>query len=342
MTKYKAAIIGGGHIANQNHIPALKALKDRVDILAVSSRDIHKARALADQHGIPYAYDNVGEMFNQEEKPNVIINCTANHLHYSYTMQALHNNCHVLCEKPPAMNAREAREMAELAQEKGLTLAYNFQRRQSTEYLLLKKYEEQLGKIYHVKATYLRRRGIPGWGNFTNKAIQGGGALIDLGVHVLDLALGFTGYQLPNKILANSYDAIGKAGGKGLKGVWDPTKFEVEDASFSYLSFPNNVSLSLSCSFALNMKEAETVNLEIFGEKGGATLNPLSIHTEVGGELADINFPFIQQNNNQQMNTEGFLDLCDGKPSNICNAQEGAVIQEIVEKIYESADQSRS
>jgi len=342
MPFFKAAIIGGGHIADQNHIPALKALHDQVEVVAICSRDIHKARTLADKHDIPLAYDNAGEMFNQEQKPNLIINCTANNLHYPFTMQALENGCHVLCEKPPAMSAKEAREMADLAKKNDLTLAYNFQRRQSPEYLLLKKYLEsgQFGEIYHIKANFLRRRGIPGWGNFTNKTIQGGGALIDLGVHILDLALGLLDYQKPDRIVANIYDFIGKTGGKGLKGQWDPAKFEVEDACFANLSFPNNASIMLSTSFALNIQEEETVNLEIFGSKAGAKLHPLSIFTEVESELADIRFPHLTQTNIQLQNTIAFIDACLGKESNICNGEQGAVLQEIIEKIYQSAGQS--
>jgi len=339
MPIFKAAIIGGGHIADQNHIPALKALHDQVEVVAICSRDLSKARALADKHNVPLAFDNAGEMFNQEVKPNVVINCTANYLHYPFTMQALENGCHVLCEKPPAMSAREAKEMADLAKKKGLTLAFNFQRRQSPEYLLLKKYLKsgQFGEIYHIKANYQRRRGIPGWGNFTNKTIQGGGALIDLGVHILDLALGLLDYQKPDRIVANTYDFIGKTGGKGLKGQWDPTRFEVEDACFANMSFPNNASIMLSTSFALNMQEEETVNLEIFGSKAGAKLNPLSIFTEVEGELANISFPHLTATNIQLQNTIAFINACLGKESNICNANEGAVLQEIIEKIYMSA-----
>ena len=341
MPLFKAAIIGGGHIADQNHIPALKALNDQIEVIAICSRDINKARALADKHAIPYAFDNAGEMFNQEEKLNLIINCTANNLHYPYTMQALENGCHVFCEKPPAMNAREAREMADLAKKNGLVLAYNFQRRQSAEYSLLKKYlyEGQFGEVYHVKANFVRRKGIPGWGNFTSKTVQGGGALIDLGVHVLDLALGMMDYQIPDRIVANIYDFIGKTGGNGLKGVWDPNKFDVEDGCFAYLSFPNNASIMLSSTFALNMQAAETVNLEIFGNKAGATLYPLSIHTEIAGELADIHFPHLTEVDNQLQNTTAFIDLCLGRQSNICDAEQGAVLQDIIEKIYQSAVQ---
>lgn len=335
----KAAIIGGGHIADQNHIPALKALPERVELIAVCSRDIEKARKLADKHEIPQAFDNASEMFAGDNKPDLIINCTANNLHHPFSMQALENNCHVLCEKPPAINAAEANEMADLAQKKGKVLAYNFQLRQTPEYSLLKRALEngRLGEIYHIKANFLRRRGIPGWGNFTNKSIQGGGALMDLGVHVLDLALGLLDYSEPDRIIGNTYDFIGKAGGKGLMGNWDAEKFEVEDACFAHLSFPNNASITLSASFALNTKMQKNVNLEVFGTKAGAVLNPFSMYSEMDGELVDMEFPHLEETDIQLKNTIAFLDACGGRASNICNAAQGAILQKIVEEIYKSA-----
>jgi hypothetical protein len=175
MSVLRAAIIGGGHIADQNHLPALASLPDRVKAISICSRDIHKAQALADKHGVPFAYDSPDDMYRSEGKPDIVINCTANNLHYPFTMQALENGCHVFCEKPPAMNAREAREMADLAKKKGLVLAYNFQRRHAPEYTTLSNYHAlgNLGDIYHIKANYLRRRGIPGWGNFTQQDHSG-------------------------------------------------------------------------------------------------------------------------------------------------------------------------
>ncbi|CAG5008121.1 Inositol 2-dehydrogenase/D-chiro-inositol 3-dehydrogenase [Dyadobacter sp. CECT 9275] len=336
--RHKVAIIGGGHIAEQNHIPALQKLSHRTEIIAICSRDKSKARLLADKFAIPFAYDNTEELFSSS-RPDIIINCTANNLHYPFTMQALENGCHVLCEKPPAMRALEAREMADTAEKYGKTLAYNFQRRQTQEYQLLQKCQQEgkLGEIYHVKANFLRRRGIPGWGNFTNREIQGGGALIDLGVHVLDLAMGLMNYEKPDRIVANTYNFLGKAGGKGLLGAWDPAKFEVEDACFAYLSFPGKASIMLSASFALNTQEAKNINLEVFGTQAGAVLHPFSLHTEFAGELADVHFPFLEDENIQLKNTIAFLDACDGQVSNICSAREGAVLQEIVENIYQSA-----
>ncbi len=341
MSLLKAAIIGGGHIADQNHIPALKNLSDRVEIVSICSRVKEKARALADQHQIPFAYDNADEMYAGEGRPDFVVICTANYLHYPFGMQALENDCHVFCEKPPALTASEAAQMADLAKSKGKILAYNLQLRQTPEFGFIRQAREEgtLGQIYHINARYLRRRGIPGWGNFTNKSIQGGGALMDLGVHILDLALDMLDYQMPDRVVANTYDYIGKAGGKGLMGEWNADSFEVEDACFAHLSFPNNASITLSASFALNMEAEKDVNLEVFGSKGGAMYKPLGLFTEMGGEMANTHFPHLAETDIQLKNTTAFLDAIEGKPTNICNAQQGAILQEIVSKIYRSAEE---
>ncbi|GAB3956211.1 Gfo/Idh/MocA family oxidoreductase [Spirosoma harenae] len=338
MSRFKAAIIGGGNIADKNHIPALKHLPEQVDLVAVCSRDLSKARALADKHGIPHAFADTTELY-RECTPDIVVICTPNNLHYPQTMEALAHGCHVFCEKPPALNAQHAREMAQKAAQQGLTLAYNFQLRQTRESSLLMrcKADGLLGDIYHIKANFLRRRGIPGWGYFTNKAMQGGGALIDLGVHVLDLALYTLGYPTPDQVLGNTYDFIGRMGGKGLLGSWNPSTFDVDDAAMAYLSFPNKASIMLSASFALNMQAERDRNLEIFGSKGGVNLFPFSLHTELAGELADVQFPHLEEVDIQLKNTEAFLDACTGKSSTVCTAEQGAILQEIVERIYQSA-----
>ncbi|AUD00908.1 Gfo/Idh/MocA family protein [Spirosoma pollinicola] len=339
MTLLKAAIIGGGNIADNNHIPALIQLTEQVKLVAVCSRDLTKARALADKHDIAHAFDSTSEMYHQCT-PDLVIICTPNNLHYPQTMEALNHNCHVFCEKPPAISAQNARDMSTLAAQKGLTLAYNFQLRQTSEWSLLTRCQSDglLGNIYHIKAHFLRRRGIPGWGYFTDKGMQGGGALMDLGVHVLDLALCALGYPAPDQVIGNTYDFIGKTGGKGLMGAWNPEAFGVEDAAMAYLTFPNKASIMLSASFALNTQVDKDRNLEIFGSKGGVKLFPFSLHTELAGELADVQFPYLEEVDIQLKNTSAFLDACQGKPSNVCTAEQGAILQEIVERIYQSAE----
>jgi predicted dehydrogenase len=339
MTLLKAAIIGGGNITDNNHIPALKQLSDQVELVAVCGRELAKARALADKHGIAHAFASTSEMY-RECVPDLVVICTPNNLHYPQTMEALQQGCHVFCEKPPAISGPDARAMANLAADKGLTLAYNFQLRQTSEWHLLTRCQADglMGDIYHIKAHFLRRRGIPGWGYFTDKAMQGGGALMDLGVHVLDLALCALGYPTPDQVLGNTYDYIGKAGGKGLMGSWNPETFGVDDAAMAYLTFPNKASIMLSASFALNTQADKDRNLEIFGSKGGVKLFPFTLYTEVAGELADVQFPYLEDVDIQLKNTAAFLDACQGKPSNVCTAEQGAILQEVVDRIYQSAE----
>lgn len=335
VSPFRVAIIGGGNIADNNHIPALQALPDRATVVAVCSRDLTKARALADKHDILEAFDNPDELYRQAQ-PNVVVICTPNNLHYPMAMQALEQGCHVFCEKPPAITGVQAREMAQTAARHNRVLAYNFQLRQTPEFALLMRCREQglLGEVYHIKAHFLRRRGIPGWGYFTNKTMQGGGALMDLGVHVLDLALCALDYAAPDHVLGNTYDFIGKAGGRGLMGDWNPVTFEVEDACMAHLSFPNGASVELSASFALNQQADKDRNVTVYGSKAGVILFPFAMHTELAGELADIRFPYLPETDIQCLNTAAFLDACEGKPSNICTAGEGAVLMEIVERIY--------
>lgn len=339
MAILKAAIIGGGNIAAKNHIPALRQLSEVVELVAVCGRDLAKTRALADTHGIPNAFDNTQDLY-RHGAPDIVVICTPNYLHYPQTMEALEHHCHVFCEKPPALTAQQARDMAALATRQERVLAYNFQLRQASEWSLFMrcKADGLLGQIYHIKANFLRRRGIPGWGSFTNKTIQGGGALMDLGVHVLDLALCALDYPTPERVLGNTYDFIGKTGGKGLMGSWNPAQFEVEDASMAYLSFSDKASILLSASFALNTQPDIDRNLEIFGSKGGVRLFPFALHTEIAGELADVQFPYLEETDLQLKNTLAFLDACQGKPSTVCTAEQGAILQEIVDQIYRSAN----
>ena len=155
----------------------------------------------------------------------------------------------MFCKKPPALIGAEAREIAEEAARRGLTLACNFQLRQYFEFQHLPKCQAErlLGDIYHIGARFRRRQGTPGWGSFTDKAAQGGGALLDPDGRI-DLALVLLAYARPEQVLANTFDHLGR----GLLGSWDPARFSVEDASTAYLAFPGNRSVSLTTAFLLN------------------------------------------------------------------------------------------
>lgn len=338
MKPIKVAIIGSGHVAQTNHILNYKTYKRPVEIVALCSRDRERTNAVAQKFGIERSYTDLGKML-AECQPDAISVCSPNSSHAMHVLQSLEAGCHVLCEKPPAISYEEAKAMAAKAREVNRLLFYNFQNRQLKEVELLKKFYSRggLGDIYHIKASFLRRRGIPGWGNFTNKEIQGGGALMDIGIHILDLALYFLGYPELKKALASVYDHIGKKGGVGMMGAWKGETFTVEDACFAHLNFKNNTSITLEAAFALNTKPDRLFNLEIYGTKSGASLQPLTIYAEEAGELADLQFPFLKEVNAKEKNIHLFLDACLGAETNLCTAEEGAQLQKMIEELYQYA-----
>ncbi|MBD0286406.1 MAG: Gfo/Idh/MocA family oxidoreductase [Flavisolibacter sp.] len=333
----KVAIIGAGQVAQNHHIPAFQSF-DSVEITALCGRDLAKAKNTAQQFNIQKWYDNVEQLFAENVFDMVSI-CSPNNLHFAHAMKALDAGCHVFCEKPPALSYSDAKKMMEKAADVNRVLAYNFHNRQLPEVQLLKKMidEGELGNVYHIRATFIRRRGIPGWGSFTDKETQGGGALMDIGIHVLDLALYLMNFPPVAAVLGNTYDYIGKAGGVGLMGQWDPQKFTVEDSCFAHTSLANGSSITLETAFALNVKAEKEFNLQIHGSKGGATLLPLTLFSERDNQLVDIDLTQSEAINTCQKNIHAFTEACEGKSSLICSAAEGAALQKVVEAIYTSA-----
>lgn len=343
MSSIKLAIIGAGHVAQTNHIPNYRSYRQPVEIVGICGRDPERTAEVAKRFGIGESFTQVDTML-QACQPDVVSVCTPNATHAHHVLKALEAGCHVLCEKPPAVTYNEAQLMAAKAKEANRLLAYNFQNRQLKELEVLKQYHDEkgFGELYHIKASFLRRRGIPGWGSFTNKEIQGGGALMDLGVHILDLALHFLNYPKLKTALASTYNHIGTSSGVGLMGSWIAENFSVEDACFAQLNFENNLSITLEAAFALNTQQDRYFNLEIFGSKAGATLLPLKIYTEKANQLADINFPFLSQVNPKEKNIHRFLDACFGAETNICTADEGVLLQGIIEALYQSAESGKA
>lgn len=329
------AAIGVGNIFETVHHPFFAQTCAWV---AVADSAPGRARAAADRHGIPQAFADARAMLDAT-RPDIVCVCTPNKFHHEMVMLALRHGCHVFCEKPPAMSATEAREMKELAEQKGLVLAYNLHHRHGADVALLKERIEAgaLGDIYHCKVLATRRRGIPGWGVFTNRELQGGGPLVDLGVHMLDVALYLMGQPRVSTVLATMYAKIGPAKNKGTLGEWDPEAFSVEDSLFAFLKLENGGTLTLETAFALNMKEKSVMNVLLHGTEAGASLRPLEIYGEAGGELADTTFPHLAAHDNPQVSIARFLEAVDGGSPMLADAATGLYLQTILDGIYQSA-----
>lgn len=189
--KHKVGIVGCGGIAHQKHLPALANAADRVEIVACCDILVERAKEVAENYGAPGC--KVLEDYHDllKEDLEIVYVLTPNVAHCPITVAAFEAGKHVLCEKPMAANANDAKRMMEAWKKSGKMFTIGYQNRYRADSQALKRLceEGELGQIYYAQAHALRRRGVPTWGVFTDKSKQGGGPLIDIGTHSLDLTL---------------------------------------------------------------------------------------------------------------------------------------------------------
>lgn len=341
MKRLRMAVIGAGQIAKVTHLPNFREM-DQAEVVGICDVNLDAAKALAEQFGIQNFYQDHKKMLS-ELKPDAVTICVPNKFHCRMTLDALECGCHVLCEKPPAITVREAWQMEEEARKRNLVLSYGFHFRHSEHVALMKEKVRngEFGTIYHAKAQWHRRRGIPGWGNFTNKEMQGGGPLIDIGAHMLDAALYLLEYPEITYVCATSSDRIGKRGGCSLMGSWNPDCFQVEDGVFGFLRFENGTSLLIETSFAINQKEKDSRNITLYGEKLGASLFPLEVYGEKDGQLTDSTYPFMEMRDWHMDSDKNFVNACLGQEELLVTAAQGTYVQKVIEALYKSADSGR-
>ncbi len=214
----KIGIIGAGGMAKV-HISGFRAAGG--EVVAIADVNANAAANCAAQHNVARHYGSAAEMLSVEKLDAVSI-ITPNKFHKPLTLQALAAGKHVYCEKPPALTAVEAQAMAAAAGKARRTLMFDFNNRARPESYAMMDYLRNgaVGRINSAQALWIRRTGIPGFGGwFTNKALSGGGPLIDL-LHMLDLALYFMDYPQPEWVLAQTFtDFIGDHSFKGPWGV---------------------------------------------------------------------------------------------------------------------------
>lgn len=344
----KVGIIGNGGIAHC-HADGYKELGDRVKIVACCDINEEKAKKFAEEYDIPNYYIDCKDMLAKEEI-DVISVCTWNSAHAPCTIAALDAGCNVICEKPMAMNADEAEAMKAAAEKNGKLLMLGFVRRHGNDAQDAKVLIENgdLGEVYYAKATYLRRCGCPG-GWFGDKTYSGGGPLIDLGVHVIDLTRYLMGNAKPVTVFGFTSDKIGARDHIGTTGWTSETKvdkpvFNVEDLATAMIKFDNGAVLQVETSFNLNKKNSEG-NIELFGSKAGLTLDPFELHTEYANNLADISirgehsFDFHRDFCREIKN---FVDAVEGKAECIATAEDGVVLMKVIDAVYLSAKTGKS
>ena len=354
MKKLRVAVIGCGGISQIAHFPTYKKLDELAEIVAAADINLEHAQECKEKYQIPRIYSSAEEMLSKE-RPDAVSICTWNISHADFAIRALNAGCHVLCEKPPAITVKDAERICAAARASGKILMYGFHYRYAPEVELLRKYIEadELGDVYAARALFLRRRGIPGWGVFTNKELQGGGALIDIGVHALDTILYLLGYPSPSYVLGTSYQEIGCREGVGLLGEWDWKNFNVDDMARGMITFENGKSIILEAAFACNIKEKEILKLSLMGDRGGADLfpvtllnqddTPLRIYGEKHGTLVDItpvHYVDTSVSYHEREVTE-FVHCCLENRQPYSTPEQGVILQKIICGLYQSAAERR-
>ncbi|MHB1294341.1 MAG: Gfo/Idh/MocA family protein [Anaerolineae bacterium] len=334
----RIGIIGAGGIARAAHMPGYLAQKD-VQVVCVSDVAPGRAAEFAQEFGIPRAYESYQQMLEQEELDGVSV-CTPNLVHKDPAICALNAGVHVLCEKPIAMNYAEGREMVDAAHRNSKILQIGLHWRFTAEAQALKRFIQagELGDIYYGEATYMRRRGIPGWGVFTQKALQGGGALIDIGVHTLDHTMWLMGNPKPISVTGATYAAFGKRSDVvSIWAPWDASKFDVDDMGVAMVRFDNGATLLLRASWAANIEKAYE-ETRVLGTLGGAFIKPLKIFKEMHQMLVDITPAHLPEVKAHTAEVGHFIACVRGEAECQVVPEHVLDVQAVLDAIYKSAE----
>lgn len=343
--KLKIGIIGSGGIAQGAHMKGYAAIPDLCEMVAVCDVNPEVAKKAADMYSVGKTYTDYKELLNDPEIDAVSV-ATPNKYHVGPTVDALKAGKHVLCEKPLGMNGEECRLMCKTAKETGKLLQVGLNWRFSGNVKFLKDFinKGHMGDIYYARAQALRRRGVPGWGVFIDKEQQGGGPLIDIGVHILDLTLSLMDYPKPVSASGKTWDILGK--NPELWNAWgdyDRSKYTVEDFAVGLIKFDNGAVITLESSFMANM-EGDPFQTQIFGTKAGANLKgwgdkPIEIYTEQDKQLFDMiprNIPNVESSHVEEV--KGFVDaILNNKPSPV-PGENGLVLNAIFDALYLSSE----
>jgi len=352
--KIKIGIVGCGGIATNKHLPVIKELGDICEIVAVCDILPQRTAKFAADCGAPdvKTFEDYRDLTALPEVDAVYV-LTSNTAHCEIAVDALKQGKHVMCEKPMAASTADAEKMVAAWKESGKKFTIGYQNRFCREAQMLKKSCEdgELGEIYFAKAHAIRRRAVPTWGVFANKALQGGGPLIDIGTHALDLTLWMMDNYEPASVTGNVFYKLGgmpQAVGGNLFGPWDPETYEVEDSAFGMIKMRNGAAIYLEASWALNILESREAAATLCGTKAGAEMaasSDLVYNRSHNGMLVEERpslkgqVAFFGPGNRKPDFLEGkqFLEAVINDTEPLVHPEQALVVTKILDGIYQSA-----
>ena len=336
----KAGVIGCGQIGLA-HINGLNS-SPNAEVIAVADVSKKRVKAAAKEHNVANAYEDYKELLANPDIDAITV-ALPNYLHAAACLDALAAGKHVCCEKPFAMNANEAQAIVSLAKKKRKTFMLGMNFRFDPDVQTMKAYVDrgELGDVYHARAVWLRRAGIPRIGSwFTQKRLSGGGGMLDIGVHLLDATMHLMGSFKPRAVSGQVFTNFGDRGmGDGSWGMSEidkKAKFDVDDHATGYIKLAGGKSLAIEISWAAFQEEANTRGIDLFGSEGGGSLFPAKVFKKRGPNYetiipdgVELPLPIERMHH--------FVDCIVEKKKPVCAMDQSLAVQKILDGLYESS-----
>lgn len=335
--KLRCGVIGLG--MGKGHVRAYQAHPD-AEVVAIADPDEKRLQIVGDEFKVAQRYVDAVKMLAQA-KLDVVSIATPNKFHLPLTLAAFQAGCHVLCEKPMAMNAAEGRRMIAASKRARRRLMINFSYRFTEQAWALKQQVDAgiLGEVYYGRTVWHRRRGMPGFGGwFGQKALSGGGPLIDLGVHRIDLALWLMGYPKPVWVMGGAWNPIAARIAREQQKAYD-----CEDLACGMIRFDNGAMLEVEASWAANIAEKEFMETRLLGTQAGLVQRNRNETYEFEAEL------YLERNGAQYdmklhppvpgagSSYAHFINAIRDRKPHLATGEEGLIVMEILDAIYASA-----
>lgn len=332
MKTIRAGVIGLGGIGFA-HLEGYQRQQD-VAVVAACDTMTERIERARDEFGVPQIYTDYGELCDRGDL-DVISVCTGHQWHAEMSIAALRSGCHVLCVKPMAMNALDARSMCRTAREAGRQLMIGQNTRLQPEAQILKRLIEagRFGRIYYARTQALRRRGVPGAPSFYDGALSTGGPLLDIGVHVVDAAVWLMDFPKPLAASGQTYCELGRR--EDVVGTWDRGRYGVEDLAVGFIRFEGGLTLSVEASFAMHGRN--TSNVTLFGTHMGAEMSPPQLYWDEADALMTAS-PEVPRpgESSHYVETRLFVDAVREEQPVPMPGEQSLVTMKILDAIYAS------
>jgi predicted dehydrogenase len=340
----RIAFIGAGGIASA-HLDALKRI-DEARVVALADIDRKALADKAEKYDLDQAclFTDYRKML-RTVRPGAVIVCTPNGLHKPASIASSRAGAHVLVEKPLAMNAAQGKAMLDAAREARRKLVIGFQYRFEPRTKFIKQAVDagKMGRIMFARVQAIRRRGIPNWGVFGRKDLQGGGPLIDIGVHVLEMCHYTMGSPRPVAAVGNTWTYLGNKPSGGTASMWpgwDHKTYDVEDLAVGHIHFDNGAVIHIEAMFAGHV-DRNVFDFQLMGDKGGAAWSDPRLFRDEDGHMVNITPGWLasakEHNGLFHAKLRDFVDhVLYNKPS-MAPGEHGLMVQKMLDGVYRSA-----